>query len=73
MTKQQLKEILDRVPGWPQDRQEELAEIALAIEAGMKGEYHATPEELEAIDEGLKGEAASEEEVERTFATFRRS
>jgi hypothetical protein len=38
----------------------------------MKGEYRATPEELEAIEEGLQGEAASEEEVETAFATFRR-
>jgi hypothetical protein len=72
MTRQQVKDILDRVFSWPQDRQEELAEIALEIEAGLKGEYRATPEELEAIDEGLQGEAASEEEVEAAFATFRR-
>lgn len=73
MTKQQLKDILDRVPSWPQDRQQEFAEIALEIEAEMRGEYTATPEELEAIDEGLQGEAASEQEVEAAFATFRRA
>jgi predicted transcriptional regulator len=39
--------------------------------------YHATPEELQAIDEGLeairRGEIATEEEVEAVFAKFRRS
>jgi hypothetical protein len=30
-------------------------------------------EELEAIDEGLSGEAASEEEAEAAFAAFRRT
>jgi hypothetical protein len=72
VTKQQVKDILDRVSSWPQERQEELAEIALEIEADMKGKYRATTEEVEAIDEGLQGEAASEEEVQAAFATFRR-
>jgi hypothetical protein len=72
MTKQQVKEILDRVSGWPHERQEELAEIALEIEAGINGQYRATPEELDAIDEGLQGDAVSDEEVEAAFATFRR-
>jgi hypothetical protein len=73
MTKQQLKEIFDRIPSWPQDRQDELAEIALEIEAEMTGAYHASSEELEAIDDGLEGEAASEAEVEAAFAMFRRA
>lgn len=30
--------------------------------------YEATPEELTAIDEGLAGEAASEEEIKAAFA-----
>jgi hypothetical protein len=73
MTKDQVKAVLDRVSTWPQERQEQLAEIALEIEAGIGQDgYHATPEELEAIDEGLRGEAASKEEVEAAFATFRR-
>jgi hypothetical protein len=43
-------------------------------ETGMRsGGYYATAEELDAIDEGLQGEAASEEEVEAAFAAFRRT
>jgi hypothetical protein len=36
------------------------------------GTYTATPDELAAIDEGLTGEAATDEEVEAAFASFRR-
>jgi hypothetical protein len=74
MTKDQIKAVLDRVSTWPQERQRELAEIALEMEAGMTGgEYHATPEELEAIDQGLLGDPASGKEVEAAFKTFRRA
>jgi hypothetical protein len=73
MTKDQVKEVLERIPSWPQDRQQELAELALDIEAELTGaEYRATADELAAIDEGLAGEAASPEEVEAAFAKFRR-
>ena len=74
MTKDQVKAVLERVPTWPEHRQQELAEVALEIEAELAGtEYDATPDELAAIDEGLAGEAASEEEVEAAFAVFRKA
>jgi hypothetical protein len=45
---------LERIPTWPEDRQQELAEVALEIEAELAGaEYDATPDELAAIDEGV--------------------
>ena len=72
MTKDQIKAVLERVPTWPEDRQQELAELALEIEAELAGaDYDATPDELAAIDEGHTEEAASEEEVEAAFALFR--
>jgi hypothetical protein len=37
MTKDQVKAILERVPTWPEDRQQELAEVALEIEAELAG------------------------------------
>jgi hypothetical protein len=56
MTKDQVKAVLERGPTWPEDRQQELAEPALEIEAELAGaEYDATPDELAAIDEGLPG------------------
>jgi hypothetical protein len=71
MTKDQVKAVLERVPTWPHDRQQELAELALEIEAELAGDgYEATPDELTAIDEGLADEAASEEEIKAAFATF---
>ena len=74
MTKDQVKTVLDRVPSWPQERQQELAELALEIEAELAGSaYHATADELKAIDEGLAGVAASDQEVDTAFATFRRA
>ena len=49
-----LKEAMRRVETWPEEAQEELAEIALEIDASLKGgTYQATPEELEGIDRGL--------------------
>ena len=72
MTKDEVKAILERVPTWPEYGQQRLAEIALEIEAELaSAEYEATPDELAAIDEGLAGEAASEEEVKAAFAVFR--
>jgi predicted transcriptional regulator len=57
--------------------QDELAQIALEIEARRQGVYDATAEELEAIDEALaavaRGEIASDEEVEAVFAKYRRT
>ena len=42
-----LKDVLQRVVAWPEEAQEELAEIAWEIEAGLGGGvYHAGPDEL---------------------------
>jgi hypothetical protein len=55
--------------------QEELAEFVREIEARRTGMYHASPDELEAIDEALgqvaRGEVANKEEVGAAFAKFR--
>jgi hypothetical protein len=75
MTAKALKQVLERVETWPEEDQEELAEVARDIEARRTGAYHATPEELAAIDEALgqvaRGELASKEEIEAAFAKFR--
>ena len=74
MTKDEVKALLERIPSWPEDRQQELAAVALEIEAELAGaEYEATPDELAAIDDGLTGEAASEEEVKAAFALLRKA
>jgi len=71
-----LKNIFERVEAWPQSAQDELTQIALEIEAELSGTYDASPEELEAIDQGLRdaaeGRFATEEQVEAVFAKYRR-
>ena len=76
MKTSKLTEVLEHVESWPADVQNELAEFALELEAGLKdGEYQPTPEELAGIDRGLRAAAedrfASEQEVEAAFAKFR--
>lgn len=76
MKTSKLTEVLEHVESWPADVQNELAEFALELEAGLKdGEYQPTPEELAGIDRGLRaaaeGRFASEQEVEAAFAKFR--
>jgi hypothetical protein len=72
MTKEQVKVVLDRVLTWPRERQEELAEIALEIEAELGSRaYRATPEELQAVDDAERTGVASEQEVEAAYRTFR--
>ena len=74
MTKEEVKAVLERVPIWPENLQQELVELALEIEAEVAGaEYEATPDELAAIDEWLAEEAASDEEVKAAFALFRKT
>lgn len=71
-----LKEMLGRVARWPEEDQEELAQLALEIEARRHGVYHATAEELAAIDEALaalaRGEIATDADVEAVYAKYRR-
>jgi hypothetical protein len=58
MTKKPIEAVLERVPSWPEDARQELARIALEIEADLgKGAYVATPEELRGIDRGLRDAA----------------
>jgi len=72
MTAKALKDVLQRVESWPEEAQEQLAEIAREIDAQLAGgAYHATAEELEALDEAERNGVASDAEVEAAFRTFR--
>jgi predicted transcriptional regulator len=69
---------MERVETWPEEAQEELAEIALEIDAALKGQaYRATSEELAGIDRGLgaarAGRFATDEEVAAVLAKHRRT
>jgi hypothetical protein len=72
-----LTQALERIENWPAEAQDQLAEIALDIDAGLKDvPYEPTDEELAGIDRGLRdaeqGRFATEAEVEAVFAKFRR-
>jgi predicted transcriptional regulator len=76
MKTERLAKLLERVENLPADAQDEIAEILHDIVAGLSGEfYEATPEELTAIDRGLRdaadGRFATDQEVEAAFAKFR--
>jgi hypothetical protein len=68
-----LKDVFERAEGWPQEAQEELARMAHEIEEELKGDYHASLEELRAIDDAQQSGVASAEEVEAAFRQFRRA
>jgi len=67
-----IKELFEQIATWPQEDQEELAELARQIEARRTGVYRPTPEELQALDEAERSGIASDEEVEAVFRSFRR-
>jgi hypothetical protein len=73
MPTKQLKHLLERAETWPEEDQDELAELARDIEARRSGVYHATDEELRAIDEADQSGVASGQDVEAAFRSFRRA
>jgi predicted transcriptional regulator len=74
---QKLKDLIERVESWPDDAQAELVALALEIEAEQRGLYHASEDELAAIDQGLaeveKGDGVPEAAAEAIFARARRA
>ena len=72
MKKADVKAVLGRVLTWPAPAQQEAVASLRAIEEERtSGDYHATSEELEAIDEADRSGVASATEVEAAFKTFR--
>jgi hypothetical protein len=57
------KEILHRVESWPQEDQEELAEMAQAIEARRTGVHRLSSDEKAAIESARRSKIASHEKV----------
>jgi hypothetical protein len=56
-------DILRRVEHWPQEDQDELADVAREIEARRTGVYVLSDDEKAALDEARRSPLASDEEV----------
>ena len=71
------KTLLERVQSWPEEDQEELAEIAREIEARRSGLYRLSDDERTAVRAGMdaarRGDFASEEEIEEYYQLHSRA
>jgi hypothetical protein len=64
MTKEQINAVLESARSWPQQDQEELAEVAREIEARRTGVYVMTDDERTAISKARQSSLASDDEVD---------
>jgi predicted transcriptional regulator len=76
MKSELLTKALKHIESWPADVQDQLAEIAFDIDAGLKDVlYEPTAEESAGIERGLRdaaeGRFATDPEVAAAFAKFR--
>jgi hypothetical protein len=70
MTKDQVKEILDRVLTWPEEDQEKVARFVQQVEA--RREDDISEQEWRLIEErAARRDLASDEEVEQLFSRYR--
>ena len=71
------KTLLERVESWPEEDQEELAELAREIEARRAGIYRLSDEERIAVRAGLdaarRGDFVPDDEMEAFYQLHRRA
>ena len=73
MTKDQVKEVLDRVLTWPQKRQEDAARILSEMEEQDASPYHLTDEQVAEVKRRLADPKAGLRAGVRRHALFPRS
>jgi hypothetical protein len=71
MTKDQVRELLDRVLSWPPDDQERVAQFVREVER-RRSDDGITDEEWKIIEErAARRDLATDEEVEEVFSRYR--
>jgi hypothetical protein len=72
MTKDQVKEILDRVLSWPPADQEKVARFVREVEQRRGDNDDISDEEWKIIEErAARRDLATDEEVEQVFSRYR--
>jgi predicted transcriptional regulator len=71
------KTLLEQVQSWPEEDQEELADVAREIESRRTGVYRLSDEERAAVRAGMeaarRGEFASDEEMDDFYRLHHRA
>lgn len=71
------KKLLDRISSWPEEDQDELAEIAAEIEARRTGIYKLSDDERAAVRKGMdaarRGDFAPDSEMEEFYQLHRKA
>jgi hypothetical protein len=71
------EKLLERVKSWPEEDQEELAEVAREIESRRSGIYRLSDQERTAVRAGMdaarRGDFASEEEMNEFYLLHSRA
>lgn len=71
-----MEKALATVRSWPDEQQDEAAEILLALGRLGPGGYRASDEELQAVDEALaqidSGTHATQSQIDAAYSRFRK-
>jgi hypothetical protein len=71
------RKLLERVASWPQEDQQELAEVAAEIEARRTGIYHLSDDERAAVRKGMdaatRGDFVPDAEMEEFYRLHRKA
>jgi hypothetical protein len=71
MTKEQVKEILDRVLTWPPERQADVVEVVAVMEAQDKSTLRLTDEQAAEVRRRLANPSSKRIPAEDVFKRFR--